>query len=94
MKPGATVSWSSYNYPTAISASDVTGNEEVQFSYGPDSLRWKQIYTSPTPTETTYYVGGLMDVVFVSSTTNYRHYIYAGSEPVAAYSRTGPGSIP
>jgi RHS repeat-associated protein len=90
-RAGSTVSWSSYNYPTAISASDVTGSEEVQFLYGPDRQRWKQIYTSPTPTETTYYVGGLMDVVFVSSTTNYRHYIYAGKEPVAVYSRTAAG---
>jgi RHS repeat-associated protein len=90
-RAGSTVSWSSYNYPIAISANDVTGSEEVQFSYGPDRQRWKQIYTSPTPTETTYYVGGLMDVVFVSSTTNYRHYIYAGREPVAVYSRTAAG---
>ena len=91
-RAGSTVTWSSYNYPTAISASDVTGNEEVQFSYGPDRQRWKQIYTSPSPTETTYYVGGLMDVVFVSSTTDYRHYIYAGREPVAVYSRTAAGA--
>jgi RHS repeat-associated protein len=69
----------------------LTGSEEVQFLYGPDRQRWKQIYTSPTPTETTYYVGGLMDVVFVSSTTNYRHYIYAGREPIAVYSRTAAG---
>jgi RHS repeat-associated protein len=90
-RAGSTVGWSSYNYPETISASDVTGTEEVQFSYGPDRQRWKQIYTSPTPTETTYYVGGLIDVVFVNSTTNYRHYIYAGSEPVAVYSRTAAG---
>jgi RHS repeat-associated protein len=90
-RAGSTVSWSSYNYPTAISASDATGTEEVQFSYGPDRQRWKQIYTSPTPTETTYYVGGLVEVVFVNSTTNYRHYIYAGREPVAVYSRTAAG---
>jgi RHS repeat-associated protein len=87
----ANITWSSYNYPTAISASDATGNEEVQFSYGPDRQRWKQIYTVPGTTETTYYIGGLMDVVFVSSTTNYRHYIYAGSEPIAVYSRTAAG---
>jgi RHS repeat-associated protein len=89
----ANVGWSSYNYPTSISASDATGTEEVQFSYGPDRQRWKQIYTSPTPTETTYYVGGLLEVVFVNNTTNYRHYIYAGSEPIAVYSRTAAGVI-
>jgi RHS repeat-associated protein len=88
---GQNVWWSSYNYPTEISATDASGAEDVQFSYGPDRQRWKQIYTGPGPVETTYYVGGLVDVVYVSGTTNYRHYINAGGEPVAVYSRTGTG---
>jgi RHS repeat-associated protein len=87
-RAGSTISWSSYNYPTNINASDVTGAEEVQLSYGPDRQRWKQIYTAPGTTENTYYVGGLVDVVFSGGITNYRHYIYVGKEPVAVYSRT------
>jgi RHS repeat-associated protein len=82
--------WYSFNYPLSITGTDATGTEEVQFSYGPDRQRWKQIYTGPSGTETTYYIGGLMDLVF-NGTTNYRHYIYAGSEPVAIYSRTSAG---
>jgi RHS repeat-associated protein len=85
------ITWSSYNYPTAIAASDVTGNEQVQLFYGPDRQRWEQIYTNSTTTEQTYYIGGLVDLVFSGGTTNYRHYIYAGNEPVAVYSRTGAG---
>jgi RHS repeat-associated protein len=88
---GANIVWSSYNYPTSISASDVTGSEEVQFSYGPDRQRWKQTYTGPSGTEQTYYVGKTLEVVF-NGTTNYRHYIYAGTEPVAVYSRTSAGA--
>jgi RHS repeat-associated protein len=84
--------WSSYNYPTSISASDATGSEEVQFKYGPDRQRWEQIYTGPSGTEQTYYVGKQLEVVFNGTTTNYRHYIYAGSEPVAVYSRTSAGT--
>ena len=61
----ANITWSSYNYPTAISATDATGNEEIQLTYGPDRQRWKQVYTIPGTQETTYYVGGLIDVVFV-----------------------------
>lgn len=87
---GSTATWSSYNYPTAISASDATGSEEVQFTYGPDRQRVEQIYTSPSGTEQTYYIGGLIDLVF-NGTTNYRQYIYAGPEPIAVYSRTGAG---
>jgi RHS repeat-associated protein len=85
------ITWSSYNYPTAIAASDATGNEGVQLFYGPDRQRWKQIYTNSTTTEQTYYIGGLVDLVFSGGTTNYRHYIYAGNEPVAVYSRTAAG---
>jgi len=85
------ITWSSYNYPTAIAASDATGNEQVQLFYGPDRQRWEQIYTNSTTTEQTYYIGGLVDLVFSGGTTNYRHYIYAGNEPVAVYSRTAAG---
>jgi RHS repeat-associated protein len=87
-RAGSIVAWSSYNYPVDISASDASGAEDVQLSYGPDRQRWKQIYTAPGVTENTYYIGGLMDKVFSGGTTDYRHYIYAGKEPVAVYSRT------
>jgi RHS repeat-associated protein len=90
-RAGSTVTWSTYNYPTNISANDATGAEEVQLSYGPDRQRWKQIYTAPGTTENTYYIGGLLEKVLSGSTTNYRHYIYAGGEPVAVYSRTAAG---
>ena len=79
--------------------SDATGTETVTFEYGPDRQRWEQVYTGPTSTETTYYVGkgvgpgpGQMEVVF-NGTTNYRHYIYAGAEAIAVYSRTSSGAI-
>ncbi len=85
------ITWTSANYPSVISAADATGNEEVQLFYGPDRQRWQQIYTGPTSTERTYYIGGLMDVVFIGNTTDYRHYIYAGGEAVAIYSRTAAG---
>jgi RHS repeat-associated protein len=82
---GSAINWSSYNYPTSVTAVDVTGTENVQFSYGPDRSRWMQNYDSGT--ETTFYIGGLMEQVENSSGTDYRHYVYAGSEPVAILSR-------
>jgi RHS repeat-associated protein len=90
-RAGSTVSWFSNNYPATISASDATGSEEVQFTYGPDRQRWEQIYTGPSDTEKTYYIGGLVDLVF-NGIINFRHYIYAGSEPIAVYIRTN--SVP
>ena len=83
--------WSSYNYPTSISSVTPAGSESVALIYGPDRQRWKQTYTGPTGTEFTYYLGGLVDLVFTGGVANYRHYIYAGNEPVAVYSRTATG---
>jgi len=39
---GSPIAWSSYNYPTSVTAVDVSGTENVQFSYGPDRSRWMQ----------------------------------------------------
>lgn len=75
--------WTSYNYPAMITA----GGESITFAYGPDRQRWQQVYTNNGATETTYYIGGLMDEVFSGGITDYRHYIYAGKEPIAIYSR-------
>jgi RHS repeat-associated protein len=90
-RAGSTISWFSSNYPATISASDATGIEEVQFTYGPDRQRWEQIYTGPSGTEKTYYAGGLVDLVF-NGLTYFHHYIYAGSEPIAVYIRTNSGA--
>jgi RHS repeat-associated protein len=88
----ANIAWSSYNYPLSISGSDATGTEEVAFTYGPARQRVEQMYTGPSGTEQTYYVGNRLEVVF-NGTTNYRHYIYAGREPIAIYSRTSAGGV-
>jgi RHS repeat-associated protein len=58
----------------------------VQFAYGPDRQRWQQNYNSGT--EVTNYIGGLLEQVGAGGITTWRHYIYAGREPVAVYSRT------
>jgi RHS repeat-associated protein len=85
---GSTISWSSYNFPTSITAIDSSGTETVQFSYGPDRKRWNQNLNSGA--ETTYYVGGLLEEV-ETSYTDWRHYVYAGSQPIAVYSRKSTG---
>ena len=64
----------------------MSGTETVAFAYGPDRQRWQQNYNSGT--EVTNYIGGLLEQVGSSAGTTWRHYIYAGREPVAVYSRT------
>jgi RHS repeat-associated protein len=87
----ANITWTSFNYPMSISATDATGSETVAINYGPDRQRVQQNYTGPSGTESTFYIGGLMDIVIQGGTTNYRHYINASSEPIAVYSRTAAG---
>jgi RHS repeat-associated protein len=80
--------WTSYNYPSGVNAA----GESATFQYGPDRQRWQTIYTGSIGTETTYHVGKLLEKVTNSGALNYRHYIYAGNELVAIYSRTSAGS--
>jgi RHS repeat-associated protein len=85
-------SWSSYNYPTWVSTEGLQNAENISFNYGPDRQRWYQGYSGNGITEYTYYVGSALEVVLSGGVTNYRHYIYAGNEPVAVYSRLSSGT--
>jgi YD repeat-containing protein len=80
--------WSSYNYPTSINSN----GKNVAFSYDPNRLRYEQIYTSGAGTETTLYVGGLMEKVTTGSTVDWRHYIREGNQLIAIMSRQNSGT--
>ena len=90
-RQGSSIAWSSYNYPTSISAGSGSTAESVGFSYGPDRQRWQQTYAGNSTTETTTYVGGLMEVVTSGGVTTYRHYIPGNGSTVAIYSRNSSG---
>ena len=91
-RQGSSIGWSSYNYPTAISAGSGSTAENVAFSYGPDRQRWQQSYSGNGTTETTSYVGGLMEVVTSGGVTTYRHYVAGNGSTVAVYSRSSSGT--
>ncbi len=64
---GATIDWTSYNYPSCIrlgAACTGTSSDYASFSYTPDRQYWRQIsnYTSGG-TATTLYIGGLLEEV-------------------------------
>jgi RHS repeat-associated protein len=94
-RPGySTMTWSSYNYPTSISTGYGPGwttNETVGFSYGPNRQRWQQTYSGNNTTETTDYIGRSLELVSSGGVLDYRHYIRAGNEVVAVYSRKSTG---
>jgi RHS repeat-associated protein len=89
-RQGSSITWSSYDYPTLIN--DTTTDESVSLTYGPNRRALMEQTQSPSGTETAYHVGGLLDIVSSGGVTDYRHYIYAGSEPVAIISRGTDGS--
>jgi RHS repeat-associated protein len=83
-RSGASISWTSDNLPNAITQAD--GNSS-QFWYGPTGNRWKQLASQAGTTETTIYVGGLMEKVTRAGVTTWRHYIPAPSGTAAVYLR-------
>lgn len=85
---GNPIGWTSYNLPSTITAA----GQSSQFAYGPNRNRWRQIATYPSGTETTIYVGGILEKVTVPSGTAYRHSIRAGSAQVL-YTRWSTGTI-
>lgn len=91
-RQGSSITWTSYNYPAVVNAGSGGTAETVSFLYGADRKRWQQAYSGNSTTETTNYIGGLLEQVVSGGVTDYRHYIYAGSEPVAIYHRNSAGS--
>jgi len=71
---GHTITWTSYNKPSDINGS---GGQDSRFWYAPDRSRWKQVATYTSGTETTIYVGGLLEKRTVGSVTEYQHLIPA-----------------
>lgn len=88
-RDGNTLSWTSYNLPSQLNQ----GSNYAQFYYGAARQRWKQVaYTSGTGTETTIYVGNLLEkVTRPSGVVEYKHYVLAGGKPVAMLTRRSNG---
>jgi RHS repeat-associated protein len=87
-RAGGAISSYSYNLPNQI---NFNGNSS-QFNYDSTHQRWKQVANYGGTTETTHYIGGLLQVVTRgTSPTEYRHQIPAGSS-TAVYTRRSDGS--
>jgi len=87
---GLGINWTSYNHPSLINTSG--SGESVQFAYTHTHERWKAVLNSSGGTETTYFIGDLLEKVSTAGATDYRHYILAGGTKVAIYSRTSGGT--
>ncbi|MGH9927931.1 MAG: RHS repeat-associated core domain-containing protein, partial [Pyrinomonadaceae bacterium] len=91
---GLTQTWASFNLPTTLQATINGSTYQSQFFYGPDHQRWKQIGTYSNGTETTHYVGGLLEKVSSTYTglTYWRHYVPTPTGLTAIVSRNSNNS--
>lgn len=86
---GSAISWSSYDLPLVLNQDGASS----QFAYTPGRSRWKQVAVySASTTETTLYLGGVMEKVTRGSVTEWKHYIPAGAGSTALHIRKSAGS--
>jgi RHS repeat-associated protein len=87
-RAGGAITSYSYNLPNQITYN----GSSSQFNYDSRHKRWKQVANYAGITETTHYIGGLLQVVARgTSPTEYRHEIPAGSATVV-YTRRSDGT--
>ncbi|MCC6773487.1 MAG: RHS repeat-associated core domain-containing protein [Gemmatimonadaceae bacterium] len=86
---GATIARTSYNLPSAIT----NGSISTQFFYAPDRSYWKQVAVYTGGTETTLYLGGLLEkVTRANGTTDWRHRIATPGAGSILYIRQSGGT--
>jgi RHS repeat-associated protein len=86
---GSSISYTSYNLPAVINAG--TGTSST-LSYGAFRNRYKQIAVTPTSTETTITIAGLLEKVTRGSQIEYRHLIQGGQGAAAIHTRVVGGA--
>jgi RHS repeat-associated protein len=89
---GLAQTWTSFDLPATLQATIDGSTYSSQFTYGPDHQRWRQVATYSNGTETTHYVGGLLEKTNARGMTMWRHYVTTPSGLTAIVSRNSDGS--
>jgi RHS repeat-associated protein len=87
---GLAQDWASFNLPTTLRKPGV----QAQLAYGPDRERWRQVASYQNGTETTHYVGSLLEKESTTSTgvTYWRHYVPTPGGSTVVISRNSNGT--
>ena len=93
-RDGASQAWAAFNLPVQVAQPIGGTTYQSQFSYGPSHQRWKQVASYANGTETTLYVGGLLEKESTTSTgkTYWRHYVPTPSGMTIVVSRNSDAS--
>ncbi|MEE9304040.1 MAG: FG-GAP-like repeat-containing protein, partial [Thiotrichaceae bacterium] len=83
---GRNITWSSFNKPLRISKS--SAKTTLDFAYGPDRARYRQMKTVNGVSTTILYLGKLYEQRETATSTEQKHFIYAGGSVVAIHSKT------
>ena len=88
---GLAQGWASFNLPTTLRKPGV----QAQIAYGPDRERWRQVASYQNGTETTHYVGSLLEKESTTSTglTYWRHYVPTPGGSTVVVSRNSNGTV-
>lgn len=79
----------SYDLPRLITG---TAGNSSEFFYSPGRSRWKHVAFHGGSSETTVYIGGLVEKATTRTITSWKHTIAAGNGPVAIYTRKSSGT--
>ncbi len=87
---GLAQDWASFNLPTVLRKPGY----QAQLAYGPDRERWRQVATYQNGTETTHYIGSLLEKESATSTglTYWRHYVPTPGGSTVVISRNSNGT--
>ncbi|MGB7739782.1 MAG: RHS repeat-associated core domain-containing protein, partial [Steroidobacteraceae bacterium] len=87
---GLAQDWASFNLPTTLRKPGY----QAQIAYGPDRERWRQVASYQNGTETTHYVGSLLEKESATSTglTYWRHYVPTPGGSTVIVSRNSNGT--
>ena len=95
-RSGASVAWSTFNYPTTINQA---GGNTSTFYYGADRNRYRQVSVDAGVTENRVTVGDgafekLIRTGGTDPATEYRHFIQVNGKPVAIVKRKATNAAP
>ncbi|MGH8175826.1 MAG: RHS repeat-associated core domain-containing protein, partial [Steroidobacter sp.] len=89
---GGNASWFANDLGDTLNATLPQGSGSSRFLYDADGARYRQVATQGSTSETTLYIGGLVERVTSGAAATFRHYIDTPTGPVGVDLRSASGA--